>query len=224
MKKPRQQKEEKAAAQPSVVLQAFSVDHAARVTGLSKARLTRWDREGFFSPEHADEEDRGNPYSRVYSFVDLVGLRTLAILADKHRISLAELRKTYPELAKKVKRPWSDTQLSVLNGKVVWDLDSLPHDRHGQTAGRHIELPTVASEIAKKSEELRNRNKNQIGATERHKFIAHNARVLAGTRIPVTAIESFIRAGYSDKAILSEYPTLAKFDVSTVRRNMSAAA
>lgn len=223
MKDPRQ-KASKEARDKTVVLHAFSVDHASRVTGLSKARLTRWDREGFFSPEHADEDDRGNPYSRVYSFVDLVGLRTLAILTDKHRISLEELRKTYPELAKRVKRPWSDTQLSVLNKKVVWDLDSNPHDRHGQVAGRHIELPTVASEIARKAEDLRKRNRDQIGATERHKFIAHNARVIAGTRIPVTAIESFIRAGYSDEAILREYPTLAKFDVSTIRRNMSAAA
>lgn len=222
MRMSRQRREKNAPA--AVVLHAFSVDHAARVTEVSKARLSRWDREGFFSPEHADEEDRGNPFSRVYSFTDLVGLRTLAILTDKHRIPLGELRKTYPELAKRVKRPWSDTQLSVLNRKVVWDLDGLPHDRYGQIPGHHIELPTVASEVAEKAAALRERSESQIGAVERHKFISHNARVIAGTRIPVTAIESFIRAGYSDKAILSEYPTLAKFDVSTVRRNMSAAA
>lgn len=222
MTKPRKQGQQ--AAEQTVVLRAFSVDHAARVTGLSKARLTRWDREGFFSPEQADESDRGNPHSRIYSFGDLVGLRTLAILTDKHRISIPELRKTYPELAKKVKRPWADTRLSVLNGKVVWNLDTVPQDRHGQIAGRHIELPTIASEVARKAEELRHRNSDQIGATERHKFIAHNARVMAGTRIPVTAIESFIRAGHSDDAIVSEYPTLATFDVSTVRRHMSEAA
>lgn len=223
MKKPRQ-KGQSAPPQDAVVLWAFSVDHAARLTEISKARLTRWDREGFFSPEYSDPEDRGNPYSRVYSFTDLVGLRTLKILVDTHHISLAELRKTYPALAKKVEHPWADTQLSVLNGKVVWDLDSLPHDRHGQTAGRHIELPTVASEIAQKAEGLRNRDRNQIGATTRHKFIAHNALVVAGTRIPVAAVESFIRAGYADKAIVEEYPTLDLFDVSTIRRNMRVAA
>ena len=224
MKKPRHQGIKQGTAQ-AVVLHAFSVDHASRVTGLTKARLTRWDREGFFSPEHADEDDRGNPYSRVYSFIDLVGLRTLAILTDKdHRISIGELRKTYPELAKQVKRPWADKQLSTCKGKVVWDLDTLPRDRHGQTVGKHIDLPTVASEVAKRAAELRKRDNNQIGVTERHKFVAHNASVLAGTRIPVTAIESFIRAGYSDSAIVGEYPTLTKFDVSTVRQNMSAAA
>lgn len=213
-----------AQAKSNAVISAFSADHAARITGISKNRLTRWDREGFFSPEYADDNDRGNPYARVYSFVDLVGLRTLAILADKHRIPLRELRATYPELAKEVEHPWADKQLSVLNGKVVWNLDSIPRDRHGQYAGKHISLPTVASEIAAKAEALRKRDRNQIGVIERHKFIAHNARVLAGSRVPVTAVESFIEAGYSDKAIVSEYPTLTKFDVSTIRRQMQAAA
>lgn len=206
------------------VLAAFSVDHAERVTGLSKSRLTRWDREGFFSPERVDESDRGNAYSRVYSFSDLVGLRTLAILIDKHRISMKELRATYPELAKRVQRPWSQTQLSVLNGKVIFDLDTAPRDRHGQFAGNHIALPTVASEVAAKAEELRVRRKELLGTTERHRYVAHNAEVLAGTRIPVAAVHSFIDAGYSDAQILAEYPSLTKIDVQFVRSNHKAAA
>lgn len=224
MGKPRQPRQKGGQEPPSNVLFAFSADHAARITNLSKARLTRWDREGFFSPEHVDPDDRGNPYSRVYSFTDLVGLRTLAILADKHHISLGELRKTYPALAKKVKRPWVDTPLSVLNRKVVWNLSTLPRDRHGQIAGAHIELPTVATEIAEKADALRARSKDQIGATERHKFVAHNALVVAGTRIPVAAIQSFVRAGYDDAGIVKQYPSLEVFDVATVRRNMERAA
>lgn len=206
------------------VLAAFSVDHAARVTGLTKARLTRWDRLGFFSPEHADEDDRGNPYSRVYSFSDLVGLRTLGILIGKHRISIKELKATYPELAKRVHRPWSETQLSVLNGKVVYDLAGQPHDRHGQIAGGHIELPTVASEVAAEAEKLRNRHKDLLGTTERHRYVAHNAEVLAGTRIPVAAIHSFIDAGHTDRQILAEYPSLTKVDIQFVRSNYKVAA
>ena len=224
MKKPRQQGSKDGTAKPAVALYAFSVEHTARVTGLSMARLTRWDRESFFSPEYADEEDRGNPYSRVYSFMDLVGLRTLAILADTYHISLSELRKTYPELAKSVKHPWAEKPLAVWKRKVVWDIDSLPRDRHGQIVGRHIELSSITSEVAQKADELRNRHRDQIGATERHKFVAHNALVVAGTRIPVTAVESFVRAEYSDEAILSEYPTLAKFDIRTIRQNMREAA
>lgn len=206
------------------VMVAFSVEHAARVTGISKARLTRWDQEGFFSPEFADEEDRGNPYSRVYSFVDLVGLRTLALLTDRYRISLGELRKTYPELAKRVKRPWSDTQLAVWKRKVIWDLANLPRDRHGQYLGNHIELPSIASEVAERSEELRNRDKSKVGLIERHRFVAHNAPVVAGTRIPAKAIASFIEDGFDDDAIIEEYPSITKLDIAAVRNAMRAAA
>jgi uncharacterized protein (DUF433 family) len=43
--------------------------------------------------------------------------------------------------------------------------------------------------------------------------VAHNAPVLAGTRIPVRAIKRFNEAGYSVAQILSEYPTLTESDV-----------
>lgn len=206
------------------ILVAFSVEHASRITGLSKSRLTRWDRLGFFSPEYADETDRGNPYGRVYSFVDLVGLRTLAVLTDKYRISLSELRKTYPVLAKRVIKPWSDTQLAVWKGKVIWDLADVPHDRHGQYLGQHIQLPSIASEVVQRSNELRNRGESQIGLIERRKFVAHNVQVVAGTRIPIRAIASFIDDGFDDDEILREYPSISKRDIAAVRSSMRGAA
>lgn len=224
MKRPRVEGRKEPENSPVVLLRAFSVEHAAKITGLSKSRLTRWDKLGFFSPELADEEDRGNPYGRVYSYTDLVGLRTLAVLADKHRVPLSELRKAYNVLSRRVDKPWSQTQLSVLNRKVVFDLDGIPRDTEGQYAGNHVPLPTIASEVAERAEALRKRDNDQIGVFERHKFVAHNARVLAGTRIPVSAIESFIAAGFSDEAIVREYPTLVKFDVSMVRSRMKDAA
>lgn len=225
MKKSRENKAHTGQEERSgVVFLAFSIDHAAKVTKLSKARLTRWDRLGFFSPELADPEDRGNPYGRVYSYRDLVGLRTLALLADKHRLSLKELRKAHDVLAQHTDRPWSELQLSVLNRKIVHDLTGTPRDTEGQIAGNHVPLPSIASEVARRAEALRNRDNDQIGVFENHKFIAHNARVLAGTRIPVSAVESFIDAGYSDAAIVGEYPTLTKFDVAMVRSRMKEAA
>lgn len=109
MKKPRHKAAKNSQDNP-VLLMAFSVDHASRVTGLSKARLTRWDKLGFFSPEHLDEEDRGNPYARVYSFRDLVGLRTLKLLTDKYSVPLAELKKAATELEKRSDRPWEKSR------------------------------------------------------------------------------------------------------------------
>jgi uncharacterized protein (DUF433 family) len=207
------------------ILAAFSVDHAARVTGLSKSRLTRWDKLGFFSPEYIDDADRGNPYARVYSFVDLVGLRTLKILADQHRVSLSELRKAAEILEKKSDRPWSDIPLGVLKRKVVTDLDTKPRNvTDGQYALKHIPLGLIAKETERKVIQLGKRDKSKIGKIERHKFVAHNAEVIAGTRIPFEAVASFVRAGYSDKSIIAEYPTLTAADVKAVRRKIKAAA
>lgn len=225
MEKLRHSDHERTNDRSEVVLRAFSVEHAARITGLSKARLTRWDRLGFFSPEHADEEDRGNPYGRVYSFNDLVGLRTLAVLTDQHHVKLEELRRAHDGLIERSNRPWSDIPLSVCKGQVVFDLDNEPRNASdGQKVLKHVPLPRIADEVAERAAALRKRDKAQVGVIEQHKFIAHNARVLAGTRIPVSAVESFINAGFSDDAIVEEYPTLTTFDVSTVRRQMKTAA
>lgn len=210
--------------QPDNVLMAFSVDHAARVTKLTKSRLTRWDKLGFFSPEYTDESDRGNPYSRVYSFNDLVGLRTLAILMDKYDVTLAELKKAAPQLEKRAARPWSEIALAVVKRKVVFDLDTAPRDADGQLIGNFIPLGPIASEVANDANELRSRDKSKIGLIEQQRFVAHNKPVVAGTRIPAAAVESFLSAGCSDAAIIAEYPSLTRNDIAAVRNYMKDAA
>jgi len=53
---------------------AFSADDVCRVTGLSQRQLAYWDKTGFFAPEFASPKER--PFARVYSFRDVVGLRS----------------------------------------------------------------------------------------------------------------------------------------------------
>ena len=207
------------------VLSAFSADHAASITGLSKTRLAKWDRLGFFSPEYIGDDDRRNPYSRVYSFVDLVGLRTLKLLADNYRVPLGELRKAAAELRKRSDRPWSEIPLAVLKRKVVFDLDTSPRNvTDGQYAIKHISLQPIVQEIREQAEKLRRRSASQIGHTERRKFIQHNSEVISGTRIPVAAIDSFIQAGYSNRQILDEYPSLVLGDIEAVRQRTKSVA
>mgnify|MGYP001555190814 CR=1 FL=1 len=56
-------------------------------------------------------------------------------------------------------------------------------------------------------------SRNQIGRVVQSRFIRHNDVVLAGTRVPVSAIKNFAEAGYSADQILSEYPGLSRRDV-----------
>ena len=207
------------------VLSAFCIDHVAQITDLSKARLARWDRLGFFPPEYTGDDDRHSPYARVYSFVDLVGLRTLKILSDAHRVPLKELRKTATELKKRSDRPWSEIPLAVLKRKVVFDLNTNPRNvTDGQYALKHIPLQPIAQEVRERANRLRHRDESQIGHTEKRKFIQRNAEVISGTRIPVSAVDSFIQAGYSNREILKEYPSLVLRDIEAIRQRTRSAA
>ena len=160
----------------------------------------------------------------MYTFNDLVGLRTLRVLTDDYHVPMSEIMKAATELKKRTDRPWSNIPLAVLKRKVVFDLDTEPKDADGQRVLKHIPLDKIASEVAKRAEALRNRNKALLGTSERHKFIAHNSYVLAGTRIPIAAVQSFIDEGYSDEDILAEYPSLTKIDVQFVRNPVKDAA
>jgi uncharacterized protein (DUF433 family) len=70
-------------------------------------------------------------------------------------------------------------------------------------------LVDTRNNVAKMTE----RDKALVGHVERSRFINHNAPVIAGTRIPVTAIKRFAAAGYTHEQIIKEYPDLTEEDV-----------
>lgn len=71
---------------------AFTADQVCQLTELTKRQLGYWDRTAFFPPHYADG-NRRRPFSRIYDFRDVVGLRTLALLRNKHNVPLQQLRK-----------------------------------------------------------------------------------------------------------------------------------
>ena len=196
------------------VVFAFSVDHVARLTGLSKWQLGEWDRAGFFKPEHATD-NRREPYSRIYSFQDIVGLRTLATLRKVHKVPMWHLREVAAELETHVERPWSETTLYVLKKRVYFDEPGTGNIQEIGGGRQYALLPleSVANEMSKGVEKLRARSPEKIGKVERHRNVAHHAWVVAGTRIPVKAIHEFASVGYTPEQIVREYPILTISDV-----------
>jgi len=197
------------------VIFAYSADQVSHLTGLSKRQLSYWDRTGFFSPRYAFE-NRRSPFSRVYSFKDVVGLRTLSILRKSYRIPLQQLRKVAQKLSRQMKEPWSDTVLYVIGKEVHFKEPDTQRVRSVLT-GQYvadISLKRIANEIAQESEKLKTRSRAQFGQIERKRSIQHNATVIAGTRIPTRTIWRFHKAGYNLKEIIREYPTLTRQDVA----------
>jgi uncharacterized protein (DUF433 family) len=193
-------------------LLAFTSEHVSRLTGLTLRQLVYWDRTGFFIPQLA-AADRRRPFSRIYSFRDVVGLRALAELRNRHRVPLQRVRSW---LAEHHETPWSGLTLYVGGQRVYFDDPRSSTRQAARVPGQTVlpfEMQRVASQIEDAAAELRQRPCEQVGKITRHRYIAHNADVLAGTRIPTSAVWNFHRAGFTAAGILREYPQLTEADI-----------
>lgn len=192
---------------------AFTTEHVCRLTGLSTRQVRYWDDTEFFSPTLVDGY-RKRAFGRLYSFRDVVGLRTIAILRKK--VPLQELRRVGEWLRQHHQTPWSSLRLALAGRKVVFfdPLTGAPIEARGK--GQivfNVGLEPIANEMRQAAERLREREPGEIGQIVRNRYVVHNAWTVAGTRIPAQAIWNFHKAGYDTAAILKEYPRLTAEDV-----------
>jgi uncharacterized protein (DUF433 family) len=195
------------------LIKAFGEEHVEKLTGLTKWQLRRWDRFGFFAPQYA-YEDRHVPYSRIYSFKDVVGLRTIAVLMKEHHVSLRELRSVATELVSRGYEHWADLKLYVLKKQVHFQKPG-SQDVEGVWTGQLAMVPiiSVIEDVETRVAEMQKRDTSQIGHVLKQRHVARNSSVIAGTRIPTATIRRFREAGYSKEQILRQYPTLSLEDV-----------
>jgi uncharacterized protein (DUF433 family) len=197
------------------VIRAFSALHVRHLTGLSLRQLSYWDKTEFFAPYYA-VNNRRSPFSRVYSFEDLVGLRVIAILRNERKIALQKLRKVAEELSQYHSRPWSGLVLYVVGEAVYFkepDGELVRKVGHPQSVFP-IVIDAITTDMQSKADALRLRRADQIGRIERHRNYVHNAWIVAGTRIPTKTIWRYHEAGYDTEAIIKDYPQLRPADVS----------
>jgi DNA-binding transcriptional MerR regulator len=83
----------------------FTADQVCSLCGISARQLGYWNRTGFFKPRLAEGERR--PFNRIYSFRDVVGLRTIGRLRNQYHVPLADLRRISDELKKTPDADWS---------------------------------------------------------------------------------------------------------------------
>jgi uncharacterized protein (DUF433 family) len=105
--------------------------------------------------------------------------------------------------------------LWVLNKRVVWQEPAT--ERPQEIASKQyvvpLELGTVVLDTLADVATLKKRPGQKVGQVEKSRYISQNVHVIAGTRIPVAAIQRFDEAGYSIDRIKAEYPDLTDEDV-----------
>lgn len=196
------------------VIAAFTEDHVSRLTGISKRQLRSWDADRFFIPSMA-YGDRSRPYSRLYSFRDVVSLKVLNELRNGSKVPLSHLKEVKEKLAHLGDDMWSKTTLYVLKKRVVFD-NPETQEREEVVSGQgvlQIPLRVVTGNMQEQVKALSRRDEAVVGKFDQRRGVAHNQLVFAGTRIPVRSVKAFADAGYSVSQIKKEYPTLTEGDI-----------
>jgi len=193
---------------------AFSVDRIAMLAGLSVRQLRYWDKTKVYEPELANGSRR-QAYSPIYSFRDVVGLRTLAQL--RKQVPLQELRRVGDWLKESYSYPWSSLRFGILGKKVVFGepgtSEIIATRPAGQRVMRMIELEPVAADVRTAIRHLNRRGPGEIGKVIRDRHVMGNAPVLAGTRIPTSIVWDFYTAGSPPETIRAMYPHLTMLDI-----------
>ncbi len=193
---------------------AFTTDTVARLTGLSVRQLHGWDRTGFFVPSHADP-NRRRPYSRVYSFADVVALRTVAKLRECG-VSFPDLKRVRAFFGPDSNQDWGNRRFSVVGRRVFFSHEEAvvaANPLGQQVVPDVLDLGPIVNEVSAAVERLPERPPDQIGQINRDRLIMGGAPVLAGTRIPTATVDWFARHGYDAGSILAEFPRLRLPDI-----------
>lgn len=208
---------------PQVEKLAFTRDQAAKLAHISEDQLSRWSGD-VFSPTYN---------TGLFSFVDLVALRTLSTLRHQFGISVQELRRASKYMREKSELPWSRLKIGVgprrkhatSSQLYFWDPE---HERwySADAAGQQITpvaLDKVEEHLRKLVSRVGSRRISQRGRFEATRGVCGGKERFAGTRILVEQVLVLVRQGRSNPEILRTFPTLAEADVEAAREKLRAA-
>lgn len=115
------------------------------------------------------------PYKRIYTFADVVTLRTLATLRRTHGVPLDELRRTAGRLSERDDGDMWHRSLWVLDRRVFFEdpCRDAVLDRTGQVA--MVEIAEIRPRTERDAAEWRRRYPATHGQLTRHRYVMHNA-------------------------------------------------
>jgi len=192
----------------------FSAEQVCHLARISETQLRYWHQTKVFRPRRL--ADPLGPFRQAYSFRDIVGLRTISILRNDHNVALKDIREIEKRLKETPNADWSNVTFYIGEDGRIYFKDpktraALSVKPVGQTS--LFRMRTVIESVEKQLKLMNRRTKLQIGKVDRNRYIMRNAPVIAGTRIPTSAILDLYQNGFSPAQIVTEYPRLTEHDV-----------
>ncbi|WP_326828662.1 DUF433 domain-containing protein [Streptosporangium sp. NBC_01810] len=205
-------------ADANAQLLAIPDKRAAKLAGISIARLRYWEKVGLVVPSIRSRVSARNTV-RLYKFGDLIELLVAAQLRTDKEMTLQRIQKIVKKLrARGYAAPLRELPFAVVGDEIyfqhpdgTWEGDLQPYQI---VMHRVLNLEPLRARIGKATE----RDSDCVGKIVKVRGVHASNPVIAGTRVRVSTVQAFLDAGYDVAGILEEYPSLTTADIEAVRQ------
>jgi uncharacterized protein (DUF433 family) len=202
-------------------------DRAAKLVGISRQRLYKWERSELIRPTVYKRYGRRS-IVRLYDLGALTELKVAADIVAKigKWKGVRQLRPLLERIGRHHEAPLRTLTWGIdERDKLHWD-DGTGWQAEGPITGQFVLGGTVNVEKIERT--LRKqlhprRNSRAVGKIEKRRNVMASAPVFEGTRVRLTSVWEFLEDGEPLKEILSAYPDLREGDVRKAKLLRKAA-
>lgn len=204
---------------------AASEAQAMRATGFSRSQLRYWDRVGLVHPATVRKLSERN----VVRLYDFRGLLALLVIRELKGFNFSTFRirhiVEYLGASYDYSHPLTQLRFAVVAGnEIVFQHLDGTWEGHRKASQIILEHTLHLQPLRAQLKDALARPHQETGKVEKRRKVLGSKPVMAGTRVPVDAVEAWLARGESTERILKAYPQLTKADVDAVRRNRASVA
>lgn len=196
---------------------------AAEIAALSRQRLRYWEKTDLITP---DVERKISPRNvvRLYSLPRVVEL-VVASELRKQGVSLQHIRRIVGHLRQQgYESPLREVRFARSGDRVVfqhtdgsWEASRRPFQG---VMWQVIDLEEIRTRVQGR---LR-RSSRDTGVIEKRRKVQASKPVFRGTRVPVEAVERYLKAGKSTQEIIAAFPSLTEEPIEAAEAQFTSVA
>ena len=196
---------------------------AAEIAAISRQRLRYWEKTDLITPDVARVISPRNVV-RLYSLARVVEL-VVASELRRQGVSLQHIRRIIEHLREQgYEAPLREVRFALSGDRVMFQhTDGSWEDSRQPFQGvmwQVIDLEEIRARIRSRL----SRSSSDAGVIEKRRKVQASKPVFRGTRVPVEAVEGYLKAGKSVREIMEAFPSLTEEDIEAARAQLTSVA